>query len=431
MTVGIAGTGPAVDAIVAALGDVDVEVERQQALDVGAFELAIVVDVAGAAGFDRANGLALDSGTPWIAVELGGVGGVPVVDAAISGFDSSTGCYDCLKARVRSNVDPSESPTEAQPPATARFAGAIAGRAAASRLEDATAGPDVFGHVIELPYDQRQFLPVPHCPCENESDQSIGREEIHRSVEDSLSIAEQGLDERVGIVKEVGEVESYPLPYYMARTADASGFSDGALPTRAAAGVALDWNDALMKAFGEAYERYAASIYRTSSLLEATANVLDTAVPPKAFVGSESIDNHTRLWIEGENLDSGQTVQLPASLVVYPPPEERIRPANTTGLGLGNDVVEALLSGLYEVIERDASMLSWYSTFDPLGLVVEDEDFETLTARLGAEGLDVTTLLLTQDVDVPVVACAVHRDGEWPRFALGSGARLNPVEAAR
>ncbi len=36
---------------------------------------------------------------------------------------------------------------------------------------------------------------------------------------------------------------------------------------------------------------------------------------------------------------------------------ERVRPATTTGLGLGNTVTEALLTGLYEVIERDAAML--------------------------------------------------------------------------
>jgi ribosomal protein S12 methylthiotransferase accessory factor len=38
--------------------------------------------------------------------------------------------------------------------------------------------------------------------------------------------------------------------------------------------------------------------------------------------------------------------------------------------------------------------------------------------------------LLTQDVDVPVVAVAVERE-EWPRFAVGSAADLDPATAAR
>lgn len=430
MTVGIVGSGPAVEAIEAALADVDKPTERREALDVGAYDLAIVVEVAGGRAFERTNGLAIESETPWIAVELGGIGGVPVVEAAVSGFDPGTGCYACLQSRVRSNVDPREEPTEAPPPTTARFAGAIAGRAAASRLDPALAGPDVFGQVIELPYQQRRLLAVPHCECGVEPSGELDRNNVDREIEASLARAEEGLDERVGVVQEIGEVDSYPIPYYMAKTADTGGFSDGRAADRAA-GVALDWNEALMKAFGEAYERYAAGVYRTANFREAPLEALETAVPPSSFVGvADSSESSPLQWIQGENLATGQTVSLPASLVVYPPPGDRLRPASTTGLGFGNGAVQAMLSGLYEVVERDAAMLAWYSTFEPLELTVESDRFETLTRRLDAEGLDVTALLLTQDVDVPVVACAVHRDGEWPRFALGSSARLDPIRAA-
>ncbi|MEF8829529.1 MAG: YcaO-like family protein, partial [Haloarcula sp.] len=40
-----------------------------------------------------------------------------------------------------------------------------------------------------------------------------------------------------------------------------------------------------------------------------------------------------------------------------------------------------------------------------------------------------TALLLTQDVDVPVITVALTRD-EWPRFALGTDADLDPGAAA-
>lgn len=42
-----------------------------------------------------------------------------------------------------------------------------------------------------------------------------------------------------------------------------------------------------------------------------------------------------------------------------------------------------------------------------------------------------TPLLVTTDIDVPVVAVGVHREGDWPRFAAGSGADLDPAAAAR
>ncbi|WP_181686199.1 YcaO-like family protein [Halorhabdus salina] len=431
MAVGIVGSGPAIEAIEAALEDVDVETERRQALDAGADEMGIVVDVAGAAAFERANEIALDSETPWIAVELGGVGGVPVVDAAVTGFATDSACYDCLATRVRANVDPSEEPTKAQPPATARFAGALAGRAVASVLDPGTDGPDPFGAVIEVPHARRRVLSVPHCACGTDPNRAIDRERIDREVDQSLARAERGLDERVGIVREVGEVSSYPLPYYLAQTADTSGFSDASAANQAA-GVALDWNESLMKGFGEAYERYAAGVYRHANFREGTSAAVETPVPPSAFVGpSEPDDEATWAWLDGENLSTGHTVQLPASLGVYPPPNEQIRPATTTGLGFGNDAIEAMLAGLYEVVERDAAMLSWYSTFEPLALSVDDDSFQTVVARLEAAELSVTTLLLTQDVDIPVVACAVHRAEQWPRFALGSSAQLDPASAAQ
>jgi ribosomal protein S12 methylthiotransferase accessory factor len=122
---------------------------------------------------------------------------------------------------------------------------------------------------------------------------------------------------------------------------------------------------------------------------------------------------------------------LPAELVVFPPPERTIRPPITTGLGLGNGGIGALLSGLYEVLERDATMLSWYSTYEPMGLAVDDEGYRTLENRAKSEGLETTALVCTQDVDVPVVAACVHREGEWPRFAAGSAADLDPEAAAR
>jgi len=101
----------------------------------------------------------------------------------------------------------------------------------------------------------------------------------------------------------------------------------------------------------------------------------------------------------------------------------------TTGLGLGSTETEAMLSGLYEVLERDAAMLAWYSTYDPLEVAVESEPYDVLRRRVRSEGLEATAVLLTQDVDVPVVAVALRGEA-WPEFALGSAAGLDPTEAA-
>ncbi|MFB6140424.1 MAG: YcaO-like family protein [Halosimplex sp.] len=440
MTVGLVGSGPAAAAVEAALGDADEPVERVGVADLEpGTRLAVVVDRAGAATFERANDRARDLGVPWFAVELGGIGGVPVVDASVAGFDPEGACYRCLSARVESNADPEAEPTAAPSDATARFAGAVAGRRTVRQFDSAAADP--LGTVVELPHAEREFLAVPTCDCGGGRDRVLDRGSLERDVERALSLAERGLDDRVGVVQQVGEAESYPAPYYLAQICDTSAFAD-ATASRQAAGVDPGWDAAFMKALGEAYERYCAGVYRTGEFKRAAATDLADAVAPSSFVRPENWvgddgdgidsggDRAERPWVRGSDLVTDRPVSLPAEIVHYPPPERTIRPAITTGLGLGNSSVEALLSGLYEVIERDATTIAWYSTYEPLGLEVADEGYERLAARAGAEGLDATALLLTQDVDVPVVGVAVTRE-EWPKLAMGTAAHLDAGRAAR
>jgi ribosomal protein S12 methylthiotransferase accessory factor len=430
MTVGLAGSGPAAEAVEAALGDVDAVVERTEADDVVGHEVGVVVAQAGSSAFERANEAALEEGRPWFAVELGGIGGYPVVDAAVVGFDPENGCYDCLAARVGSNVEPEAEPRAALPEAEARFAGAVGGRQVGRHLGSGAGDP--LGQVVELPYAERELLAVPGCRCDEGRDRVLDRGSLDRSLSRSLARAERGLDDRVGIVAEVGEAESYPAPYYIARLCDTSEFSD-TTAQQGAAGSDEDWDRAFVKALGEGLERYCAGVYREDEFDSAAPDEVDDAVAPAAFVTpgdrETPASDETIEWVRGQHLATGERVRLPAELVHYPPPTERIRPAITTGLGLGDATVEALLSGLYEVVERDASTIAWYSTYEPLGIAVEHDRFERLAGRAGAEGLDVTALLLTQDVDVPVVGVAVRRE-EWPAVALGTAANLDPAAAA-
>ncbi len=427
MSVGIVGSGPAVAAVEAALGDVDVETTGIDVAEVADVELAVVVGQAGDTVFEQANEYALEAGARWIAVELGGIGGFPVFDAAVAGFGPETACYECLSGRVSANLDPQAEPAAAPPAHTARFAGAVGGREAARWMVD---DGELFGEVIELPYARREFLPLPNCACDTERDTRPTRNVTDRSLEDALGRAERAVDDQLGIVQEIGEAESFPVPYYLAHSCDTTGFSAvGA--ARDAAGVDAGWDAAFMKALGEALERYCAGIYYLDEFETASPAEMDNGVSPAAFVCTTDPDRGADIsWVTGENLHTGGEVSLPAEFVYYPPPSRRYRPPVTTGLGLGNSGTEALLAGLYEVIERDATMLSWYSTFDPMALSVDDEGFETLRVRAESEGLDVSTLLVTQDVDVPVVVAAVTHD-EWPRFAAGSDADLDVASAAR
>jgi len=445
MTITLVGDGPGAEAVAAAVADADAEMRTGDATEVGGTDLAVVVAPAGDERFVTANEAVGDA--TWLAVETGGVGGRTVdgVEAAVTGFGPETGCYECLRSRVAASAPDAEAGGSTVDAATRRFAGAVAGRELAALL---SGDERVLGSVVEVPHARRTLLRVPTCACAPEREYVLGRD--HRSVplETAIERAERALDERVGPLETVGELYSYPAPYYMAQTADTTGFSDARAAPKAG-GCAAEWDGAFVKALGEGLERYCAGIYRTDEFQRApVAGVADArsadqspgedgplAVPPGAFVtpdeaGSVPTDEPIH-WVPGADLRSGESVSLPAEVVHYPPPSRRFARPITTGLALGSSTVEALLSGLYETVERDATMLAWYSTFEPMGLAVEDEAYEQLERRARSEGLSTTALLVTQDVDVPVVAAAVHREGEWPRFAVGSGADLDPAAAAR
>lgn len=443
MSIIVVGSGPSVDAIEAALSDTDHEVAVHSTPPEHFGDLAIVVGSVGSDLFSTVNTRARKRKTQWIAVELGGVGGhsIPTVEASVSGYGPETGCFDCLRTRVgsnlstadsesRSNSSHSRSEEDTEDVTTARFAGALAGRESARLLSGS--GSPVLGGVIEIPHAIRRVLPVPNCRCSEDRDWRLRRDYEERTLDEALERAEQGLDDRVGLVQEVGEVESFPVPYYLAQLGDTSDFSD-VTASRQAAGVALDWDEAFMKALGEGLERYSAGVYRSDDVRVARTTDLSNAISPSAFVRPEgTADDDPIEWIPGENLSTGNPVFLPADRVLFP--YHGAGPTITTGLGLGSSGTMALRAGLSEIIERDAALLAWYSTYDPLGLSIDDEEYETLVARAGAEGLSVTASLLTQDIDVPVVGVAVHRtngSGDWPAFAMGLAADLDVFAAAR
>ena len=418
----IAGDGPAAAAAAAAFEDIDATVTDA---DRPAMTVVVVPAGGSVATLDGDHGrLAV--------VEIGGVGGRAVadLDASVSVFGAEGPRFADLRQRVAASTEADGSLSGDR--SAVRFAGAVAGRRAVALL---SGDRSVAGTVVEVAgadiTAERRLLPV---PTPEDRDRTVRRE--HRDVDsdDALARAERALDERIGPIEQVGERESFPVPYYLAGTADTRGFSD-ARAAEFAAGVDRDWDRAFMKALGEGLERYCAGVYRRSEFTVAPERTRANPVPPSRFVrpeGWDVPDPETPIpWVPGTDLATDESASLPAAFVHYPPPTEEYKPPITTGLGLGNSGVEALLAGLYEVIERDATMLAWYSSFEPLALELADDGVDALRRRARAEDLSVTTLLVTQDIDVPVVVAAVHRDGAWPRFAAGSAASLDPAAAAR
>jgi ribosomal protein S12 methylthiotransferase accessory factor len=99
---------------------------------------------------------------------------------------------------------------------------------------------------------------------------------------------------------------------------------------------------------------------------------------------------------------------------------------NPNGTAAGNVFEEAVLQGLLELVERDATAIWWYQRVPRPALDLEriDDPFvQSLRADYRAAGWSVHVLDLTHDLGLPVYA-AVARHGETGRHALGFGCHL-------
>ena len=148
-------------------------------------------------------------------------------------------------------------------------------------------------------------------------------------------------------------------------------------------------------------------------------------------------DDLPLLWIEGRDLRSRQSVWLPYELVhadftLPQPAGSGCFPATTNGLASGNVPLEALVHGLCEVIERDATTL-FHACREAerarrrLDLAsVDDPTCRSVLDRLDMSGFDLAVWDVTSDLGVPCFE-ALLLDRQYADGHLGHGAGCHPV----
>lgn len=132
-------------------------------------------------------------------------------------------------------------------------------------------------------------------------------------------------------------------------------------------------------------------------------------------------------WTHGWSLFSQEKVILPFNFCYANTPfEDKFTNFFHNGGSAGNCIEEAILQGIFELIERDAVAIWWYNK---LGCPrVDFSAVSPLLLRQIEEQLspeyDVWVLDLTQDIKVPVM-CAVSQHRVSGEFALGFGCHLD------
>ena len=129
-------------------------------------------------------------------------------------------------------------------------------------------------------------------------------------------------------------------------------------------------------------------------------------------------------WVEGFDLVAGKPVLVPAQAVTLDttqvdlPKSPMIFDVSSNGLASGNVLVEAIVHGLAEVIERDAEA-AWRRAGGDRRLVLDtltDPACTELVSRITRRGSRVFVWDLTSEIGLCTIGCAIVEDPREPKW---------------
>jgi ribosomal protein S12 methylthiotransferase accessory factor len=282
---------------------------------------------------------------------------------------------------------------------------------------------------------------------------SVGRTYRERELTlDTAALRASLLDDTSGFIRSLNGT-SAPLLHPMSF----AGFLRDTEPPRMEVGVgrtgvaALDGKVAIL----EAFERFVGFRPRgdrrctVASFEELGAGAIDPqmfvlsapeqAAEPSYLLSAYAPDTAYR-WVPAYSWRQKREVLVPEQIVYYDLPLEAAEPAErfvietSNGCALGSSYAEAALFGLFEVIERDAYLTSWYGRFAPVRLDLADYPdryVQALVARMEGVGLEVHLFDIGVGLPVPTVACvAIDPSAQAAiKSRTAAGASLNPTQA--
>ncbi len=161
-------------------------------------------------------------------------------------------------------------------------------------------------------------------------------------------------------------------------------------------------------------------------------------VDPRLLCLPKPLDSNMIEWIQGWDIVQDRAVMVPANSVYHPyfPAMGTVQlfRSNTNGLAAGAAMEDAVLHGLFEVIERDALSIAQAKRKPGKEILLSEEDGVAYEfyKRFEDTGITVKLWLLGSDIAVPTVAAAlddtVLRDPAL--LVMGAGAHLDPKIAA-
>lgn len=281
----------------------------------------------------------------------------------------------------------------------------------------------------------------------------------HSDPLDTIRLGSRLISSKVGLIKAVGHGLYHaqdPVTLSMGIVGpDLSRFSDILNPTKAGGG-GEDVEMAMAATIGEAAERYCMLFYDKNEMVFATHREVEADAPPPELLrlySQEQVERQNatggRLsfftedskinWVWGYSLTSKRPRLVPASLVymnyAFDDGEAVIGRNASSGLAAGYTLEEAILTGLYEVVERDAFASCWLHRKVGPRITVDDPGLQQmLTERYHADhpSVDFRIFDITLDIPIPCIFAIMRRPAEFgPALCVSSVTRLSPKDLIR
>lgn len=247
----------------------------------------------------------------------------------------------------------------------------------------------------------------------------------------------------VGItrVADITDLDRIGMPVFTAIRPTAE---DGAISIYGGKGISKD--HAKASAMMEGFERYSAEKQECDNTIFATPNEIadkgDYIEPkslnlPQKFEKADLGDTKFE-WNLAHDIITDKDYYVLSNAVFHPynhdTEVESLFKSNTNGLASGNVLEEAILHGIFEVIERDAWSIFelTHKNYSQINIdSIESELIKEIIDKFESQGIKIKLMDFTADINIPTIAASaddtVTRDAGL--LTLGIGTHLDPEVA--
>ncbi len=247
---------------------------------------------------------------------------------------------------------------------------------------------------------------------------------------------------KIGVTRiaDITDLDRIGMPVFTAIRPTAE---DGAISIYGGKGISK--SHAKASAIMEAFERYSAekqnddeSIIATPDEISLKGNYInpESLNLPKDFK-KEDLNSLTLEWSRAHDLISDEDYYVPSNAIFHPyisNEAQSLFKSNTNGLASGNILDEAILHGIFEVVERDAWSIFelTHKNYSQINIEsIESEIINETLDKFTSQGINIKLMDFTADINIPTIAASaddtITKDAGL--LTLGMGTHLDPEVA--